>query len=276
MSNRFEIVQLDALEILDCRGDPTVRVAMRLASEAEVWADVPAGRSTGRHEAVELRDGGERYGGLGVRQAVANVKAEIADAGVGLDASDQLRLDRTLIDLDGSPNKSRLGANALLGVSLAAARASAAAKQIPLYRHLNIGAHRLPVPLVNLINGGQHASNDLEFQEFCIFPVGAGSFAEDMEISHAVNQVLREIIVKAYGKIAANVGDEGGFAPITVTVHLIPARRGPGGRARGRASSARTARWRPHGGHGAAWRRRRREGDWLRSDRGPPFISWWD
>ncbi len=219
MSNRFEIVQLDALEILDCRGDPTLRVAMRLASEAEVWADVPAGRSTGRHEAVELRDGGERYGGLGVRQAVANVKAEIADAGVGLDASDQLRLDRTLIDLDGSPNKSRLGANALLGVSLAAARASATAKQIPLYRHLNFSAHCLPVPLVNLINGGQHASNDLEFQEFCIFPVGAGSFAEAMEISHAVNQVLREIIVKASGKIAANVGDEGGFAPPIESAH---------------------------------------------------------
>ena len=218
MSDVFEIADLDAWEILDCRGDPTVRVTLTLSAGTKAAADVPAGRSTGRHEAVELRDGKARYAGRGVRRAVANVIDEIRPHVLGLDASDQRRLDATLIALDGSESKSRLGANAILGVSLAAVRATALAKGVPLYRHLNLNAHVLPVPLVNLINGGEHASNDLEFQEFCIFPVGASSFSESMEISHAVNQVLREIIVAAYGKIAANVGDEGGFAPPIVSV----------------------------------------------------------
>jgi enolase len=233
LSNAFEIIDLDATEILDCRGDPTVRVALTLASGIQAIADVPAGRSTGRHEAVEVRDDETRYGGLGVRRAVAHVREEIRSRLLGESAADQRRLDATLIALDGTENKSRLGANAILGVSLAAARATALAREVPLYRHLNLNAHLLPVPLVNLINGGEHASNDLEFQEFCIFPVGAASFSEAMEISHAVNQMLREIIVAAYGKIAANVGDEGGFAPPIVNVReamdkLVEAVRGAG------------------------------------------------
>jgi len=209
----FEITDLDATEILDCRGDPTVRVTLTLAGGISAQADVPAGRSTGRYEAVELRDGGKRYAGRGVQRAVAHVRGPIRSHLVGRELADQQALDDELNALDGSANKSRLGANAVLGVSLAAARANAKAAGLVLYRHLNTEGHVLPVPLVNLINGGQHASNDLDFQEFCIFPTGAASFAEAMEISHAVNQELRAIIIDNYGKIAANVGDEGGFAP---------------------------------------------------------------
>lgn len=209
----LEITDLDAIEILDCRGDPTLRVTLTLTDGITAQADVPAGRSTGRYEAVELRDGGKRYAGRGVRRAAANVCQQIRTHLLGRELADQRDLDSVLNALDGSANKSRLGANAILGVSLAAARARARAAGVPLYRHLNAEANLLPVPLVNLINGGQHASNDLDFQEFCIFPTGAASFAEAMEISHAVNQELRAIIVDRYGKIAANVGDEGGFAP---------------------------------------------------------------
>ena len=210
---RSVITGVDALEVLDCRGEPTLRVGVTLADGTVGWADVPAGRSTGAHEACEVRDGGERYGGRGVQRAVKSVVEEIGPKIAGVDATRQRLLDRTLIELDGTANKARLGANAIVGVSLAAARAAAQFVGIPLYRYLNVKAHVLPVPLVNLINGGKHASNDLEFQEVCIFPVGADTFAEAMEISHRVNAELREIVIKKYGKLAANVGDEGGFAP---------------------------------------------------------------
>ena len=206
------IDHIDAIEILDCRGDPTVRVTLG-TGDVRATADVPAGKSTGGREAKELRDRENRYSGFGVRTAVAHVTGEIGEAVLGMDPRDQREIDRTLRALDGTEDKARLGANAILGVSLAAARLGAALAGVPLYRYLNPSACVLPVPLVNLINGGAHASNDLEFQEFCIFPVGAASFAESMEISHAVNQTLRGILSARYGKISVNVGDEGGFAP---------------------------------------------------------------
>lgn len=212
------ITRIDAREILDCRGEPTVQVMMEVDHGVQVTADVPAGRSTGASEARELRDGERRYGGRGVRKAVDNVIRKIAPAIVGMDVTGQRAIDARMIELDGTRSKSRLGANAILGVSLAAARGAAAALGIPLYRYVNANAQVLPVPLVNLINGGKHASNDLDFQEFCIFPVGAESFSEAMEISFAVNDKLRDLIVGKYGKIAANVGDEGGFAPPIVKV----------------------------------------------------------
>lgn len=213
----FRITHVDAHEILDCRGNPTVQVELAVG-DVMTRADVPSGKSTGAYEAKELRDGGERYSGMGVRNAVRNVVEEIAPRVIGMDVTGQRRLDHALIELDGTDDKSRLGANAILGVSLAAARAAAAVVGVPLYRYVDPNAHVLPVPLVNLINGGEHASNDLDFQEFCIFPVGAETFSEAMEISHAVNRRLQDIIVDNYGKIAANVGDEGGFAPPIVNV----------------------------------------------------------
>ena len=214
----LRIREIDAREILDCRGNPTVQVDVILNDGTMGRADVPAGRSTGANEAKELRDGEKRYGGMGVRKAVANVKEIIQPEVKGMDASKQRELDAALIALDGTPDKSRLGANAILGVSLAAARAAANALHMPLYRYINVNAHVLPVPLLNLINGGKHASNDLEFQEFCICPVGAETFSEAMEIAMAVYEELRMIIIDKYGKIAANVGDEGGFAPPIIKV----------------------------------------------------------
>ena len=214
----LKIRDIDAREVLDCRGNPTVQVDVILNDGTMGRADVPAGRSTGANEAKELRDGEKRFGGMGVRKAVANVKEVLLPAVKGMDASKQRELDAALIALDGTPDKARLGANAILGVSLAAARAAANGMNIPLYRYINANAHVLPVPLLNLINGGQHASNDLEFQEFCIFPVGAETFSEAMEIAMEVYEELRTIIVSKYGKIAANVGDEGGFAPPIIMV----------------------------------------------------------
>lgn len=212
------ITRLDAREVLDCRGEPTVQVALEVDHSIEVVADVPAGRSTGEHEASELRDGETRYAGRGVSKAVNNVIKEIAPLLVGMDVTCQREIDVRMIECDGTENKSRLGANAILGASLAAARGAAAALGIPLYRYIDPNAQVLPVPLVNLINGGKHASNDLDFQEFCIFPIGAETFNEAMEISFAVNVRLRDLIIAKYGKIAANVGDEGGFAPPIVNV----------------------------------------------------------
>lgn len=214
----LKIRDIDAREVLDCRGNPTVQVDVILNDGTMGRADVPAGRSTGAKEAKELRDGEKRFGGMGVRKAVANVKEVILPEVKGMDASKQRELDAAMIALDGTPDKARLGANAILGVSLAVARAAANSMNIPLYRYINPNAHVLPVPLLNLINGGQHASNDLEFQEFCIFPVGAETFSEAMEIAMAVYEELRSIIVSKYGKIAANVGDEGGFAPPIIKV----------------------------------------------------------
>ncbi len=208
------ITSIRAREVLDCRGLPTVQVDLRIAGDTVVArADVPSGRSTGSNEAHEMRDGGSRFGGFGVLGAVSNVNAVIAPALVGASVSSQRELDAILLDLDGTPDKSGLGANALLGVSLAAARAAAAAGDRPLYRHLNADAHVLPVPLVNLINGGKHASNDLDFQEFIILPVGASTMLEAMQISTEVNLVLAGILMARFGKVALNTGDEGGFAP---------------------------------------------------------------
>ncbi|MQA73025.1 MAG: phosphopyruvate hydratase [Solirubrobacterales bacterium] len=207
------VTGLAAREVLDCRGLPTVQVDLELDGAITGTADVPSGRSTGSAEATELRDGGERFGGYGVLGAVANVEGELREALVGRRLPEQRALDAELVALDGTERKSRLGANAILGVSLAAARARAAAAGTPLYRHLSANAHLLPVPLVNLINGGKHASNDLDFQEFIVIPVGAGSMIEALQISTEVNLALAEILLERYGKSALNTGDEGGYAP---------------------------------------------------------------
>ncbi|MBI2710878.1 MAG: phosphopyruvate hydratase [Actinobacteria bacterium] len=199
-------------QILDSRGNPTVEVEVVLDSGARGRAAVPSGASTGRFEAVELRDGGAPWGGKGVGTAVGNVNGEIYDAVLGLDAFDQRGLDVALIDLDGTDTKSRLGANAILGVSLAAAKAAAAELEIPLYRHVGgVGAHVLPVPMMNVLNGGVHADNNVDFQEFMVMPVGAASFAEALrwgaETYHALKALLHE------RGLSTAVGDEGGFAP---------------------------------------------------------------
>ena len=213
MNDGSLITALRAREVLDCRGLPTVQVELELGGAVTGTADVPSGRSTGSNEARELRDGGDRFGGFGVLDAVANVNGEVAEMLLGTPLPEQRALDVALIDLDGTDDKSRLGANALLGVSLAAARARAQAAGLPLYRALNSNAHVIPVPLVNLINGGKHASNDLDFQEFIVIPVGADSILEALQISTEVNLALAEILLERYGKSALNTGDEGGYAP---------------------------------------------------------------
>jgi len=206
------IAEVTARQILDSRGNPTVEVDVRLDSGALGRAAVPSGASTGVHEALELRDGGETYGGKGVMRAVENVRGEIAQAVGGADPSDQEALDRRLIELDGTPNKGRLGANALLGVSLAAAKAAAADAGVSLFRYLGGDAARtLPVPMLNVINGGAHAQNSIDLQEFMVVPVGAESFAGALrvgaEVYHSLRAVLHE---RGFG---TGVGDEGGFAP---------------------------------------------------------------
>lgn len=210
---RNEITDVTAREILDCRGLPTIQVDLWVDGSLAGRADVPAGRSTGVNEAVELRDGGARYGGFGVLRAVANVRDRIAPKLKGARLESQRALDAILLDLDGTPDKSGLGANALLGVSLAGARAMAGAAGLPLYRWLSVNAHVLPVPQFNLINGGRHASNDLDFQEFIVMPVGAESLSHAMQIATEVNLVLAEILLAEFGKVALNTGDEGGYAP---------------------------------------------------------------
>jgi len=215
----LEISSIRAREVLDCRGLPTVQVDVELECGAAGRADVPSGRSTGANEAVELRDGGDRFGGFGVLGAVGNVNGELADALRGFDVGSQRALDSRLIEIDGTEDKGRLGANALLGVSLAAARAAADAHGQPLYRYVNGNGHMLPAPLVNLINGGKHASNDLDFQEFIVIPVGAESIIEALQISTEVNLALAEILLERYGKSALNTGDEGGYAPAISSPH---------------------------------------------------------
>jgi enolase len=206
------IERVHARQILDSRGNPTVEVELALRSGATGRAAVPSGASTGEFEATELRDGGPEYLGKGVTKAVANVNGEIAAAVAGLDATDQGALDRRLIELDGTPNKSRLGANAILGVSLAAAHAAAAEESLPLWRYLGgEGAHVLPVPMMNVLNGGAHADNSVDFQEFMVVPAGASSFREGLrmgaEVFHALKKTLHD------RKLGTTVGDEGGFAP---------------------------------------------------------------
>ena len=207
-----EIVTVHGREIFDSRGNPTVEVDVRLASGAFGRAAVPSGASTGTREAVELRDGGERLGGKGVKQAVSHVNGEIAGAVRGMDAADQQGLDQALIALDGTPNKGRLGANAILGVSMAVARAQAAENGESLFRYLDgAQANLLPVPCMNVINGGSHADNSIDFQEYMIAPVGASSFAESLDMGAEVFHALKSVL-KAGGHVTA-VGDEGGFAP---------------------------------------------------------------
>jgi enolase len=206
------IEALAAREILDSRGNPTVEVEVELLSGARGRAAVPSGASTGAYEAVELRDGGGRYGGKGVRQAVANVNGEIRDAVIGVDAADQRGLDAALVALDGTDTKSRLGANAILGVSLAAAKAVADEAALPLYRYVGgANAHVLPVPLLNVLNGGAHADSNVDVQEFMLAPLGAVSFSEALRWTTETYHALKELL-KARG-LSTGLGDEGGFAP---------------------------------------------------------------
>ena len=206
------IVDVRARQILDSRGNPTVEADIRLESGAFGRAAVPSGASTGVHEAVELRDGGDAYGGKAVTKAVGHVNGEIADAVRGLDAADQEGLDRRLVELDGTPNKGRLGANAILAVSLAVAKAAAAEAGQSLYRYLGgEDAATLPVPMMNVINGGAHAANSIDLQEFMIVPVGASSFAGALQICAETYHALQKVL-KDQG-LATAVGDEGGFAP---------------------------------------------------------------
>ena len=206
------ITEIKGRQVLDSRGNPTVEVDVLLESGGFGRAIVPSGASTGVHEAVELRDGGPAFGGKGVGKAVGNVNGEIAAAVKGVDARDQAGLDHKLIDLDGTPNKGRLGANAILGVSLAAAKAVAATDDKPLWLHLGgADASVLPVPMMNVINGGVHAANSIDLQEFMVVPVGAKTFAEALQIGAEVYHALKKVL--ADRGLASGVGDEGGFAP---------------------------------------------------------------
>ena len=206
------ILDVVAREILDSRGNPTVEVDVVLEDGSHGRAAVPSGASTGAHEAVELRDGGARYGGKGVQNAVVAVENEIFGAIGGMDAEDQRRIDQALIDLDGTTNKSRLGANALLGVSLAVAKAASEASKLPLYSYVGgVGARVMPTPMINILNGGAHADNLIDIQEFMIMPVGAASFAEALRMGAEVFHALKKALLDAGHN--TNVGDEGGFAP---------------------------------------------------------------
>ena len=208
-----DIHNIIAREILDSRGNPTVEVDVHLSDGAFGRAAVPSGASTGKYEAVELRDGdNSRYLGKGVKKAVNNVNTTIADAIIGLDAFNQKYIDNTMIELDGTPNKSNLGANSILGVSIAVAKAASNAKNIPLYKYLNNNSiYTIPIPMMNIINGGSHADNNVDFQEFMILPIGANSFSNALqmgtEIFHELKKVLRDSLLNTA------VGDEGGFAP---------------------------------------------------------------
>ena len=206
------IAEVRARQILDSRGNPTVEVEVVLESGATGRAAVPSGASTGVHEALELRDGGEAWGGKGVTKAVENVRGELAHAVRGLDAADQEGLDRRLVGLDGTPNKGRLGANAILGVSLAAAKAAAAEAGVSLFRYLGGDeARTLPVPLLNVVNGGAHAQNSIDLQEFMLVPAGADSFSEALRIGAETFHALRGVLHER--GLSTGVGDEGGFAP---------------------------------------------------------------
>lgn len=213
MSSNTRIQSIHGFEILDSRGFPTLRVAIRLDDGAVGAASVPSGASTGENEAVELRDGdARRYGGKGVLKAIANVNEIIGPRLIGIDPAAQSRIDRIMCDLDGTANKSKLGANAILGVSQAVARAAAGAARMPLYAYLGgVGARRLPVPMMNVLNGGKHADSSLDFQEFMIVPRGASSFAEAMRYGSETFQALKKLLHER--GLSTAVGDEGGFAP---------------------------------------------------------------
>src|ERR671922_2221970 len=212
-----KITKVHARQVLDSRGNPTVETDVYIGADARGRAAVPSGASTGEHEALELRDGDKsKYLGKGVLKAVANVNGEIAKAVTGMDAADQRALDKKMIELDGSPTKSRLGANAILAVSMAAARAAAAAQNVPLYKYLALyssdtSANLLPCPMMNILNGGAHADNNVDFQEFMIMPVGAESFSEALRWGVETFHTLKSVLKKRGYNTA--VGDEGGFAP---------------------------------------------------------------
>ncbi|MGE0143174.1 MAG: phosphopyruvate hydratase [Planctomycetota bacterium] len=206
------ILHVHGREVLDSRGNPTVEVEIGLESGAFGRVIVPSGASTGLHEAVELRDGGPRYGGKGVQTAVENVNSRIADLLLGEVADDQAMIDRLLCELDGTPNKAKLGANAILGASLATASAMADHLDLPLWRYVGgMSASRLPVPMMNILNGGAHADNNVDFQEFMVMPFGAGTFAEGLRMGAEVFQALKKVLKQR--SLATAVGDEGGFAP---------------------------------------------------------------
>ena len=206
------ITRVQAREILDSRGNPTVEVDVYLSDESFGRAAVPSGASTGEHEAVELRDGDQnRFLGKGALNAVRNVNQQIAPIVKGYNALDQKTLDKCMVDLDGTPNKSNLGANAILGVSMAVSRAVAASQNLPLYRHLNSDACLLPVPMLNIINGGSHADNNVDIQEFMIFPIGADSFSHALRMGAEIFHYLKKVL-RSKG-LNTSVGDEGGFAP---------------------------------------------------------------
>ena len=211
----MKITDVHGRQMLDSRGNPTVEVEVRLESGASGRAIVPSGASTGVHEAVELRDGGDAWAGKGVSRAVANVNGELAELARGRDAADQEGLDRAMIDLDGSPNKGRLGANAILGVSLAAAKAAAAEAGVPLHAYVGGDGATLPVPMMNVINGGAHASNSIDLQEFMVVPVGADSFSEALQVGVEVYHSLKKVLGER--GLSTLVGDEGGFAPDLAT-----------------------------------------------------------
>lgn len=212
MSKAWTIANVVGRQVIDSRANPTVEVEVTLADGSVGRAIVPSGASTGQFEAVELRDGGKAYDGKGVSKAVANVNGEIRQKMIGMDAIDQIAIDAALIALDGTPNKARLGANAMLGASLAAARAAAASLRLPLYQYLGgVNAHVLPVPMMNIINGGRHADNSVNMQEFMIMPTHAATFTEAMQQSIEVYHTLKGVIKKK--GLSTAVGDEGGFAP---------------------------------------------------------------
>jgi enolase len=207
-----EIVAVRGREILDSRGNPTLEVELATTSGFTGRASVPSGASTGQNEAVELRDGGVRYGGKGVEQAAENVEGELTEAVLGLDVTDQRTLDLALIQADGTDNKGRLGANAMLGISLAAAKAAAESANLPLFRYLGgPGAHTLPVPCANILNGGEHASNNVDFQEFMVVPVGFDDYAEALRAVSETYQSLKKLLAER--GLSGGIGDEGGFAP---------------------------------------------------------------
>jgi len=211
--HQFKLADINAIEIIDNRGMPTIRTQVLTSTGCKGIADVPCGSSTGAYEAKEVRDGGTRFQGKGVRKAIQNIHEKIRPTLKNIDITRQQEIDATMCELDGTPDKSALGANAILGVSLAAAKAAAACCELPLYRYLNADSFVLPVPQACLINGGLHAGNDLDTQEYCVMPVGANSFGQAVEILCDIFQTLRELLLQGIGKSAVNSSEDGGFAP---------------------------------------------------------------
>jgi len=213
--NRFKIKEIRAREVLDNRGYPTIEVQVSTEGNVSAWADVPCGRSTGKNEAFELRDGGKRFLGFGVRKAIKNVENVIAPQLIGKDVREQREIDQTMIEIDGTKNKSNLGSNAIVGVSLCVAKAAADSLGLPLYRYIRgVNANILPTPLLNLINGGKLAATELDFQEHIVIPIGARSFFEAMRMGTEVYLELAKIMEKEWGRHSLNTADEGGYTPI--------------------------------------------------------------